>query len=193
MSSSGPKLDEEAVRAAKDFLLGRTPAGNNRSGASAPMSEPPAPAVPASPPSSPGPGPARLELSATDIRRTESGWRARCIHKRGVDSRHVNDARYGGYVKSFIEAIDVRDRFCRERGMPIPWEVEAIVDGVRVAPEVERKGRSIVVRWQGQEHVVTGEDAEEIATEIALDLFVEYLGDIQSPGAPQGDGQDPPR
>jgi len=31
----------------------------------------------------------------------------------------------------------------------------------------------------GQEHVVTGADALEIATEIALDLFVEYLDELQ--------------
>jgi hypothetical protein len=37
-----------------------------------------------------------------------------------------------------------------------------------------------VVHWQGQQHVVTGHDAEEIATEIALDLFVEFLDNLRS-------------
>lgn len=128
-------------------------------------------------------GPSSLELSAPDIRRTASGWRARCIHPRGVDSRHVNDARYGFYVGSFIEAVDVRDRFYRDRGIPIPWQIEAVVDGVHIAPEVVRRKRSIIVRWQGQEHVVTGKDAEEIATEIALDLFVELIDSLR-PEAP---------
>jgi hypothetical protein len=102
----------------------------------------------------------------------------------------VNDARYGGYVGSFIAALEVRDGFYRERGMPIPGDVEAVFDGERVAPEIVRRKRSIVVRWQGQEHVVTGEDAEEIATEIALDLFVEFLGTLQVQAAappPPGD------
>ncbi len=103
-------------------------------------------------------------------------WRARCIHTRGVDSRHVTDARHGGYIGSFIRALDFRDEFHRKRGVPIPREIAAVVDGKRVAPEVVRRRRAVVVRWQGQEHVVTGDDAEEIATEIvALDLFVEFL------------------
>ncbi len=119
--------------------------------------------------------PPRLELSAPDIRRAVAGWRARCIHKRGVDSRHVKDTRYGGYVGSFIRALDFRDGFHRERGLPIPREIAAVVDGKRVAPEVFKREQSLVVRWQGQEHEVTGDDAEEIATEIALDLFVEFL------------------
>jgi hypothetical protein len=201
VSFPGPKLDEAAVAAAKEFLLGRTWARDRRTGANdrgerTQTSEPFTPAAPEPPPET---GPT-LELSATDIRRTDTGWRARCIHKRGVDSRHVNDARYGGYVKSFIEAIDVRDRFCRNRGVPIPWEIEAVVDGDRVAPEVVRQGNKFVVRWQGQEHEVTGADAEEIATEVALDLFVEYLERFLPaaagppaagpPAAGIGDGQD---
>jgi hypothetical protein len=180
------KLDEEALEAARAFLLGkpRLPESRGTTGREPPKAmaleaRPTAPVISESPPPSLGSEPTPIELSATDIRRTSSGWRARCIHKRGVDSRHVNDARYGGYVKSFIEAMDVRDRFCRGRGLPIPWEIEAIVDGVRVAPEVEQTGRRFVVRWQGQEHVVTGADAQEIATEIALDLFVEYLDELQ--------------
>jgi hypothetical protein len=72
-----------------------------------------APVISESPPPSLGSEPTPIELSATDIRRTSSGWRARCIHKRGI-----------------------------------PWEIEAIVDGVRVAPEVEQTGRRFVVRWQ---------------------------------------------
>lgn len=91
----------------------------------------------------------------------------------------VNDERHGGYVGSFIAALDIRDRFYRERAIPIPWQIEAIVDGERLAPEVVTGKRSIVVCWQGQEHVVTGDDAEEIATEIALDLFVEFLDNLR--------------
>lgn len=174
------KVDEEALKAAKDFLLGRTgnePRARDRRGAAPASTTIPSPAPPAEP------EPARLELSAPDVSRVAGGWRARCIHKRGVDSRHVNDARYGGYIGSFIEAIEVRDRFYRERGMQIPWRVEAVVDGERVAPEVRREKRSTVVSWQGEEHVVTGNDADEIATEIALDLFVEFLGTLQARAA----------
>ena len=177
------KLDEKALEAAKAFLLGRASAPQTDEAAmtakaktaQSPVAVPSAAALPEPSFSEP----AGLELSAADIRRTTSGWRARCIHKRGVDSRHVQDARYGGYIKSFLQAIDIRDQFCRARGIPIPWQIEAIVDGARVAPEVVRPGRKLLVRWQGQEHVVTGNDAEEIATEIALDLFVEYLNGLQ--------------
>lgn len=183
MSSS-----KEAVRAARAVLFGRaaepsTTSEGRESAARKPTRNSEifdfaAPAAgPAETPAESEPAP--LELSAPDIRRTASGWRARCIHSRGVDSRHVYDARYGYYVGSFIEALDVRDRFYRERGMPIPWQIEAIVDGVRIAPEVVQREGAIVVRWQGQEHVVTGADAEEIATEIALDLFVEYLDGLR--------------
>lgn len=160
------ELDRKAVQAVRKFLVVRS-------------RETSAPDVRADPPASPDTQspcePPRLELSAPHIRRAPAGWRARCIHTKGVDSRHVNDARYGGYVGSFIRALDFRDGFHRQRGLPIPWEIAAIVDGKRVAPEVVRTGRALIVRWQGQEHVVTGEDAEEIATEIALDLFVEFL------------------
>lgn len=183
--TSKRKLDKDAVQAAREFLLGRsaesdaTPGRRNRavsSDESARTSESSGVALTAPEVSSPA---SRLELSAPHIRRTASGWRARCIHQRGVDSRHVNDARYGGYIGSFLEALDVRDRFFRERGLPIPWEIEAVLDGERVAPEIVRRKRSIVVRWQGQEHEVSGADAEEIATEIALDLFVEFLNALQ--------------
>lgn len=190
--SSDRKLDSEAVRAAKEFLLGpsgepghnRGRRGVQRRGGQARAPESPVPAPPPAPPTE-IPIPAQrpwLELAAPDIRRTDSGWRARCIHTRGVDARHVSDARYGGYLGSFIAALEARDRFYRERGLPIPWEIEAIVDGERIAPEVVRRKRSVVVRWQDQEHVVTGDDAQEIATEIALDLFVEFLGSLQAEG-----------
>lgn len=177
------KLDQKALEAAKAYLLGRaSPPQSDEAAATAKAKAAPSSVTVSSVAALPEPSfsePARLELSAADIRRTASGWRARCIHKRGVDSRHVQDARYGGYIKSFLQAIDIRDQFCRARGLPIPWQIEAIVDGVRVAPEVVRSGRKLLVQWQGQEHVVTGTDAEEIATEIALDLFVEYLDGLQ--------------
>lgn len=155
------ELDKKAVQAVRELLVVR----------SRETSAPDVRGVPAESPDSQSPcEPPRLELSAPDIRRAPAGWRARCIHKRGVDSRHVKDARYGGYVGSFIRALDFRDRFHRERGVPIPWEIAAVVDGKRVAPEVVWRRRALVVRWQGQEHVVSGE-----ADEIALDLFVEHL------------------
>lgn len=176
------KLDQKALEAAKAYLLGRASPPQSGEAAATAKAKTAQSSVTVSVAALPEPSfsePAGLELSAADIRRTASGWRARCIHKRGVDSRHVQDARYGGYIKSFLQAIDTRDQFYRARGMPIPWQIEAIVDGVRVAPEVARSGRKLLVQWQGQEHVVTGTDAEEIATEIALDLFVEYLNGLQ--------------
>lgn len=193
--SSDRKLDHEAVRTAQEFLLGRSvrpgraPERRGDAVRKARPTRAPEPYEPSSAPTPPADTPLPsetpwLELTAPDIRRTDSGWRARCIHTRGVDSRHVNDARYGGYVGSFIAALDARDRFYRERGMAIPWEIEAVLDGERIAPEIVRRKRSIVVRWQGQEHVVSGDDAEEIATELALDLFVEFLGALQ-PQAPE--------
>jgi len=192
--SADRKLDSEAVRTAQEFLLGRStrpgraPERRGDVARRAPQTRAPE-AGPASAPAPPYDVPLPsatpwLELTAPDIRRTDSGWRARCIHSRGVDSRHVNDVRYGGYVGSFIAALDVRDRFYRERGMAIPAEIEAVLDGERMAPEIVRRKRSLVVRWQGQEHVVSGDDAEEIATELALDLFVEFLGSLQ-PQAPE--------
>lgn len=197
------KLDPDSVRTARDFLLtdrrarwdesphesvARRIAALREAKERGPYANLPAPAPTpepdASPPGEPGqPPPApEIVLSATGVRRAGTGWRASCVHRRGVDSRYVADTRYGGYVGAFLHALEIRDGFYRERRLPIPWEAAAVVDGRAAATELERDGERILVRWNGEEHEVTGDDAEEVATELALDLFVELVSTL--PGAP---------
>ena len=176
-------LDPESLRAARSFLLDRTERRQAKDEGDKQLAamleeqrrrldgitaEPEAP--------EPAPEARRVELTADRIRRVKGGWRASCRHRRGVDARFVSDERYGGYLRSFIEAIDVRDRFHRDRRVALPTEIAAIVEGERVAPDFERADEDhVVVRFRGEEHEVEGDDALEIAIEIALDLFVEYL------------------
>lgn len=119
--------------------------------------------------------PRELVLRATGIHRAGNGWQVRCRGGGVMVSKYVADSRYDGYVGAFIEALDVRDELYGEHDLPIPPAIEAVVDGERVAPELLATRGGLAVRWRGKDYEVSGEDAEEIATEIALDVFVEYL------------------
>ena len=176
-------LDQESLEAARSFLLDRTERrqakdeGDKQLAAMLEEQRRRLDGITAEPETpEPVPEARRVELTADRIRRVKGGWRASCRHRRGVDARFVSDERYGGYVRSFIEAIDVRDRFHRDRRVPLPTAIAAIVDGETIAPEFAPAGDDrVVVRFRGEEHDVEGDDALEIAVEIALDLFVEYL------------------